>query len=214
MPAASPAGLSLADWRAATREGRFQIVGSRVRGEARPDSDWDLLTVLTREEAAAWKAGDGFPAEIVQKLREVRRRPNGGSVFIVVEQPHPHVPGEWERNLYEVLGPRRAKWVHRHAVAIAGGFPKAPLPRPDYSIAPLAGAWTVTAYQGLPEQLYQPLPGEVFATATAALARARQITAAAPWPPYFTEPGWLSHLAAGYAWEQDRRSSPRRAQVG
>ncbi len=65
------------------------LFGSRARGHARPDSDWDLLVVVADgvddsqfDPLVAWKmqAGSGVPADVIlcraSELREDRRTPN------------------------------------------------------------------------------------------------------------------------------------------
>jgi len=73
----------------ACRPEEVWLFGSRARGQARPDSDWDLLVVVPDETddsqldpLVAWKMcnGTGVPADVilcrVPELREDRRIPN------------------------------------------------------------------------------------------------------------------------------------------
>jgi hypothetical protein len=186
------------EWRVATAEGRWQIVGSRVRGESRPDSDWDMLTCLTPEEAAAWKAGHGFPEDVVRKFNEFRYRKRKGQLFVAVEEPHPRVPEQTEVSLYQIIGPKRGKYIHAKAVPLAAGLPKEQLPRPEYSIAPEGTKWIVTLFSNHGGRLFEPVPGEVFDTAAEALDRARHLGTQAPGPRYLDEPGWTPQAAADF----------------
>jgi hypothetical protein len=73
-------------------EGRFVVVGSRIRGEEKPTSDFDYLTEVTPEEATKipkdWeKSGKWLPKDILDKYKEVREqggKEKKGDVLVVV----------------------------------------------------------------------------------------------------------------------------------
>jgi predicted nucleotidyltransferase len=98
MPPGEVAGGGFA---ASKRDGRFELVGSRLRGDNRPDSDFDVVTTLTPEEARVL-ASNG-PEEYPILPQEIKDRvlSKKGDVFIQdgnrlykVEE-HPVADGEF-----------------------------------------------------------------------------------------------------------------------
>ncbi len=177
------------EWREATREGRWQVAGSRVRGAQQPDSDFDIITVLTPEESAAWRAGEGWPADVVADLRRMRGQRRKVQAFAVVEEPWVRDPSIMRPEVYQIIGQKRGKWVNSKAASIAGGLPKEEYPRPLYGVHPHPDGWVV-AQSDAPGMSYTPLEDEVFDTAAAAWARADELAASHGGPRFVYEPGW------------------------
>jgi len=100
--------LTLEEFKAKNKEGRFTIVGSRLRGDNKPTSDTDVVTQLTPEENARYLATpEGEYPRIPQDIKD-RVYSNTGDVFIedggklYHVGKHPEAEGEvWIEGLSE-----------------------------------------------------------------------------------------------------------------
>ncbi len=155
----------------------------------RPDSDYDIITVLTPEEAAAWRAGEGWPADVVADLRRMRGQGRKVQAFAVVLEPWIRDTSVMRPEVYQIIGRKRGKWINSKAASIAGGLPKEDYPRPLYGVHLQGDKWVV-AQSDAPGVSYTPLEDEIFDTAAEAWARADELAASHPGPRFVYEPGW------------------------
>lgn len=136
-------------------EGRFLVVGSRLRGEAGPDSDFDMVAELTTAEEEAWWAGEvanELPPEVLAEVKEgqdvfilARLGPESSRKFLFKVQEHPEVEGSY-----------LAERVTEKAEHILTGTPKEEkVTRPFVSLAE-----TASRFQAPPAEAAPPLTEE------------------------------------------------------
>ena len=101
-------GMTIEEFKAKNKEGRFTIVGSRLRGDNKPTSDIDVVTQLTPEENAKYLATpEGeypqFPQDIKDRVYSDTGDvfiEDGGKLYHVAK--HPEAEGEvWIEGLSE-----------------------------------------------------------------------------------------------------------------
>ena len=55
-------------------DARILLFGSRARGDARPDSDWDILIILNKNKRTVQDINDLSPQNYKEKLKKQRKR--------------------------------------------------------------------------------------------------------------------------------------------
>lgn len=104
-PPTGKARLMLAALESPPTEGRFRLVGSRGRGEAREDSDYDWVTDLTPKENEEFHKGLAHLPEDVKEF--YRKWKNKGEIFFAAKA----VNGT--KFLYQVIGRPSRPRAHR-----------------------------------------------------------------------------------------------------
>lgn len=195
-----PTSVSLEEWRRATKVGRFQVTGSRVRGEATPDSDWDFVAMLTREESWRFRStgATGLPDDLLAQWDGIRMafrgKGNKPDIFVVVYRE------DGGTTMYGLSGTSRHPKVtpaHTNDASIAGGWPRGEYPRPLYfAVTDSSGRHFVARRESPRDQPGTPV--EFFAAIEDAEARMHELDAAESGPIIVGHPEWRPELAAEF----------------